>query len=104
MRPLGADIVRLRLRHPVPLRIGDRAVLRDPGRHQVAAGVTVLDVALRRCAGGVPPPGGRSSWRACTAPDAAGELRRRGVARRADLVAMGVPAAEVDALRAPAAG
>ena len=100
VRPLGGDIVRLRLRHPVPLRVGDRAVLRDPGRRRVAAGVTVLDVA--------PPPLRRRGAAARRAveladvhgPDAAGELRRRGVARRADLVAMGVPAAEVDALRA----
>ena len=104
VRPLGGDVVRLRLRHPVPLRVGDRAVLRDPGRRRVAAGVTVLDVA--------PPPLRRRGAAARRAvelagvhgPDAAGELRRRGVARRADLVAMGVPAAEVDALRAPGAG
>ena len=37
-------------------------------------------------------------------PDAAGELRRRGHARRADLLAMGVPAAELDALHVPGAG
>ena len=104
VRPLGGDLVRLRLRHPVPLRVGDRAVLRDPGRRRVAAGVTVLDVA--------PPPLRRRGAAARRAveladvhgPDAVGELRRRGVARRADLVAMGVPAAEVDALRAPGAG
>ena len=93
VRPLGDDVVRLRLRHPVPLRIGDRAVLRDPGRRRVAAGLTVLDVApplLRRR--------GAAARRAAEladvhGPDAAGELRRRGVVRRADLVAMGVPAA-----------
>ena len=104
VRPLGGDLVRLRLRHPVPLRVGDRAVLRDPGRRRVAAGVTVLDVA--------PPPLRRRGAAARRAveladvhgPDAAGELHRRGVARRAELVAMGVPAAEVDALRAPGAG
>ncbi len=104
VRPLGADVARLRLRHPVPLRIGDRAVLRDPGRRRVAAGVTVLDVA--------PPPlrrRGAAARRAAEladidGPDAAGELRRRGVVRRADLVAMGVPRSEVDAVRAPGAG
>jgi selenocysteine-specific elongation factor len=104
VRPLGGDLVRLRLRHPIPLRIGDRAVLRDPGRRRVAAGVTVLDVA--------PPPlrrRGAAARRAVAladvhGPDAAGELRRRGVARRADLVAMGVPAAEVDAVAAPGGG
>ncbi|MEH0846095.1 selenocysteine-specific translation elongation factor, partial [Micromonospora sp. CPCC 205711] len=44
VRPLGADTVRLRLDRPLPLLIGDRALLRDPGRHHVAGGVTVLDV------------------------------------------------------------
>ncbi len=104
VRPLGGDVVRLRLRYPVPLRIGDRAVLRDPGRRRVAAGLRVLDVA---------PPAlvrrGAAARRAVelsgvVGPDAAGELRRRGVVRRADLVAMGVPAEQVDALRAPGAG
>jgi selenocysteine-specific elongation factor len=105
VRPLGADTARLRPAHPVPVRIGDRAVLRDPGRRRVAAGLTVLDVA--------PPPlrrRGAAARRAAEltgmtgTPDAAGELRRRGYARRADLVAMGVPAADVAALRAPGAG
>ena len=104
LRPLGDDVVRLRLRHPLPLRIGDRAVLRDPGRRRVTAGLSVLDVA--------PPPLRRRGAAARRArelagvdgPDAAGELRRRGVVRRADLVAMGVPRSEVDAVAAPGAG
>ncbi|MFB9383912.1 selenocysteine-specific translation elongation factor [Pseudonocardia petroleophila] len=92
VRPLGADTVRLRLRHPLPLRVGDRAVLRDPGRRRVRAGVTVLDVRppdLRRrgsaAARGVELAGmdGR--------PDPVAELRRRGTVRRAELAAMGVP-------------
>jgi selenocysteine-specific elongation factor len=105
VRPLGDDTARLRLHHPVPLRIGDRAVLRDPGRRRVVAGATVLDV--------VPPPlrrRGAATRRAeeltsmSGTPDAAAELRRRGHARRSDLLAMGVPAADLDALRVPAAG
>ena len=104
VRPLGDDVVRLRLRQPLPLRIGDRAVLRDPGRRRVTAGLSVLDVA--------PPPLRRRGAAARRArelagvdgPDAAGELRRRGVVRRADLVAMGVPRSEVDAVAAPGAG
>jgi len=103
VRPLGDDVVRLRLRHPLPLRIGDRAVLRDPGRRRVTAGLSVLDVA--------PPPLRRRGAAVRRArelaevggPDAAGELRRRGVVRRADLVAMGVPRSEVDAVAAPGA-
>jgi selenocysteine-specific elongation factor len=105
VRPLGADTARLRPAHPLPLRIGDRAVLRDPGRRRVLAGLTVLDVA--------PPPLRRRGAAARRAeelaattgvPDAAGELRRRGHARRADLLAMGVPAADLQSLRVPSAG
>jgi len=91
VRPLGADTARLRLARPLPLRIGDRALLRDPGKHHVAGGVTVLDVV---------PPGlnrrGAAAARAAEldtmsgAPDLAGELRRRLLVRRADLLRMGV--------------
>jgi selenocysteine-specific elongation factor len=109
LRPLGGELVRLRLRHPLPLRIGDRAVLRDPGRRQVAAGASVLDVrppALRRR--------GAAARRAAdlaevglgtaAAPDAAAELARRGVVRRSELVAMGVPRAAAAALDGASAG
>ncbi len=98
VRPLGSGFVRLRPERPLPLRIGDRAVLRDPGRRAVVAGGTVLDVrppALRRR--------GAAARRAEELAEpgvgtAAGELRRRGMVRAADLVAMGVPRAEVEAL------
>lgn len=42
--------VRLRLASPLPLVVGDRAVLRDPGRHEVLAGVRVrvVDPPTRR--------------------------------------------------------
>jgi selenocysteine-specific elongation factor len=100
VRPLGADAARLRLRRPLPLRIGDRAVLRDPGRHLVAAGLTVLDVR--------PPPLRRRGAAARRAAElaamadrpvlasAAAELGRRGLVRRDELLAMGVPQREVD--------
>ncbi|KUI00694.1 translation elongation factor [Mycolicibacterium acapulense] len=51
VRPLGAAGARLRLARPLPLRVGDIGLLRDPGEHRIAAGVEVLDVrppALRR--------------------------------------------------------
>ncbi|MGP3953580.1 selenocysteine-specific translation elongation factor [Streptomyces sp. 7N604] len=77
VRPLGAGTARLRLTRPLPLRVGDRALLRDPGRHRVAAGVDVLDVR---------PP----------------DLRRRGAARRrgAELAALAgaSPAVVADAV------
>jgi selenocysteine-specific elongation factor len=82
--------VRLTLSSPLPLRIGDRALLRDPGRHRIAAGLTVLDVH---------PPNlkrrGAAARRATElasmsgAPDPAGELARRGLIERARLAAMG---------------
>jgi len=34
-RPLGPGLARLSLSRPLPLRIGDRALLRDPGRREV---------------------------------------------------------------------
>jgi selenocysteine-specific elongation factor len=92
VRPLGADTVRLRLGGALPLRIGDRALLRDAGRHHVAGGVTVLDV--------VPPGLTRRGAAAARAevlatmdgvPDLASELRRRLLVRRDDLARMGVP-------------
>ncbi|OBK78452.1 selenocysteine-specific translation elongation factor [Mycobacterium sp. 1274761.0] len=51
VRPLGEAAARLRLAQPLPLRIGDIGLLRDPGEHRIAAGVEVLDVrppVLRR--------------------------------------------------------
>ena len=92
VRPLGVDTVRLRLARPLPLLIGDRALLRDPGRHHVAGGVRVLDVA--------PPPLTRRGAAAARAsvladldgrPDLAGELRRRRLVRVGTLRRMGVP-------------
>ncbi|MEU4570328.1 selenocysteine-specific translation elongation factor [Micromonospora sp. NPDC023956] len=92
VRPLGADTARLRLARPLPLLVGDRAVLRDPGRRLVAGGVTVLDVA--------PPPLARRGAAVARArvlagldgrADAVGEVRRRRLVRASDLVRMGVP-------------
>jgi selenocysteine-specific elongation factor len=91
IRPLGDDTARLTLATPVPLHIGERAVLRDPGAHHVVAGVIVLDT--------LPPPLDRrgaarrraSELAAVTGvPDAAAEVARRGAVRCADLVAAGV--------------
>ncbi|GAA2628543.1 selenocysteine-specific translation elongation factor [Paractinoplanes durhamensis] len=92
VRPLGPDTCRLRLSRPLPLRLGDRALLRDPGRHHVAGGVTILDVN---------PPGltrrGAAAARATVlatmdgTPDLASELSRRLLIRGSDLAAMGVP-------------
>lgn len=92
VRPLGEDTARLTLARALPLRVGDRAVLREPGGGRTPCGVTVLDVRPPRLTR-------RGAGRARAAelagmtgrPDAADELRRRRLIRRAELRAMGVP-------------
>ncbi len=91
VRSLGVDTARLTLAHPLPLRIGDRGLLRNPGLHRINGGTTVLDVA---------PPAltrrGAAAARASVLDELDGranlqsELRRRGIVRRRDLQRMGV--------------
>jgi selenocysteine-specific elongation factor len=113
VRPLAGDIVRLSLRDALPMHVGDRVLLRDPGAArdlqasrgpQAAAGspdgpagwpgilgAMVLDVA--------PPPLTRRGAAAAAArelatwPGAPGQaelLRRHGLLRASALLAMGV--------------
>jgi selenocysteine-specific elongation factor len=92
VRPLGADTARLTLAQPLPLRIGDRALLRDPGTRRIPAGITVLDVrppVLRRRGAAVARAAQLSTMDG--SPDGIAELRRRGLVRRDELIAMGVP-------------
>jgi selenocysteine-specific elongation factor len=89
VRPIGADTARLTLGTALPLRVGDRVVLRhDRG---VAGGAVVLDVD--------PPALGRRGAARRRAselaeypdtPDGAGELRRRGIVRESTLRAIGI--------------
>ena len=92
VRPLGDTAARLSLGRPLPLHVGDRMLLRDPGRRAVAAGVRVLDLdppALRRR--------GAAADRAKVlagmgpSPDGPAELARRGAIQASRLLAMGVP-------------
>jgi selenocysteine-specific elongation factor len=88
LRPLGDDTARLALARSLPLHIGDRALLRDPGARRVA-GVSVLDVrppVLRRRGAAA----ARAQELASGTPDAATLLRRYGLIREHDLRAMGV--------------
>jgi selenocysteine-specific elongation factor len=91
LRPLGSRAARLRLTTSLPLRIGDRGLLRDPGRREVIGGLVVLDPRppdlLRR---GAAAARGRELETVPGSPDPVGELRRRRIARRSELVAMGV--------------
>ncbi|MFC5834830.1 selenocysteine-specific translation elongation factor [Nonomuraea insulae] len=93
IRLLGADTARLTLDRPLPLRTGDRGLLRDPGRREIVAGLLVLDVrpaVLRRR--------GAAATRAAaldevTLPDAAALLRWHGLLTGGELRAMGCPPA-----------
>ena len=96
VRPLGSGIARLTLAEPLPLHVGDRILLRDPGSRKpgswpTVAGAVVLDVApppLRRR--GAAAAAGRqlASW-----PDRPGPadlLARHGLLKASTLLAMGV--------------
>jgi selenocysteine-specific elongation factor len=88
----GSCVARLLLDAALPLQVGDRVLLRDPGRRQIIGGATVLDPAppalLRR---------GAAKARAASlaedrgAPDAGAELARRGAVSRSFLREIGVP-------------
>jgi selenocysteine-specific elongation factor len=96
VRPLGPGIARLSLADPLPLHVGDRVLLRDPGSRRAGAwpslaGAVVLDVS--------PPPLVRRGAAAATArqlrtwpdvPIAANLLARHGLMRASALLAMGV--------------
>ncbi len=84
VRQLGAAAARLRLARPLPLRVGDVGLLRDPGEHRIAAGIEALDVR---------PPGlrRRGAARDRAAELATGRVRPPDCARAAELRAAGLP-------------
>ena len=88
-RPLGAHHARLRPESPLPLRHGDRLVLRDPGSRTLW-GAEVLDAAppplTRRGAARV-----RGDELGRRGHDLAAELDARGSVRRSRLRRLGVP-------------
>ena len=122
IRPLGEGTARLSFARPLPLRVGDRALLRDPSRSAVTTGVVVLDVrppvltrrgaaaargAALAAAGASPgaakaAPGTRDAVRGDAVrgdavpggglPGAADLLRWHGLLSGADLATMGVTA------------
>lgn len=96
LRPLGPELARLTLSDLLPLHVGDRLLLRDPGSRgngqwPAVAGAVVLDVA--------PPPLTRRGAAGAAArqlsgwpdrPTAANLLARHGLLRASTLLAMGV--------------
>lgn len=90
VRPLGDDVVRLRLNTALPLRIGDRALIREPSNHEVTLGVTVLDPwppkLSRR---GDAHRRGHELSNLDGRVEVASELRRRGIVSRSQLRRLG---------------
>jgi selenocysteine-specific elongation factor len=89
-RPLAGDLVRLTLERPLPLRIGDRALLRDPGSRQVW-GVRVLDPlppSLRKR--GAAAERAKALAGLTGRPDLAAEVDRREVVDEGTLRRLGV--------------
>ncbi|MFL6093943.1 MAG: selenocysteine-specific translation elongation factor [Blastococcus sp.] len=92
LRPLDGAVVRLRLAHPLPVRVGDRLLLRDPGSRRVL-GADVLDVdppELRR-RGSARQRAKELVARPAGAAGASAELARRRIVRADDFLAMGWP-------------
>ncbi|MDN5893039.1 MAG: selenocysteine-specific translation elongation factor [Nocardioides sp.] len=90
-RPLGDGLARLTLERPLPLRVGDRALLRDPGSRALWR-VDVLDPLppkLRRR--GAPARRAEALARSSGKPDLADELARRGVVHVDLMRRLGVP-------------
>jgi len=89
VRPIGADTARFTLGTALPLRVGDRVVLRhDRG---VAGGAGVLDVdppALNRRGAALRRAGDLVAYP--DTPDGMSELHRRGIVRAGTLRAIGV--------------
>ncbi|WP_201776477.1 selenocysteine-specific translation elongation factor [Streptacidiphilus carbonis] len=90
IRMFGADTARLSLSGPLPLHVGERALLRDPGEQRILAGLIILDTeppSLRR-------HGGKTRAKQLAdmsgGADPEGEVARRRVISRGQLVAMGV--------------
>lgn len=91
LRPLGTDAVRLRVDDPLPLHVGDRVILRDPGRQHVIAGAIILDtdppVLTRR---GAAARRGDELTALPARRDPGTEIRRLGAVRRDQLIAAGL--------------
>ncbi len=103
-RPLADDLVRLRLERQLPLRVGDRALLRDPGSRTLW-GVTVLDPApppLRRRGAAAERAKALDSWHGV--PDLHSEVERRGLVHTSLLERIGLLVAGGERLGAESGG
>jgi selenocysteine-specific elongation factor len=97
VRMLAGDLARLSLDHPVPLHVGDRVLLRDPGATAGQAsgrpiiGATVLDVSPPRLRGtGAAAAAGRELTAWPEPPTTSDLLRRHRLLRASTASAMGL--------------
>jgi selenocysteine-specific elongation factor len=103
-RPLAGQIARLTLEHRLPLRVGDRALLRDPGSRRIW-GLSVLDPAPPRL-----QRRGAARQRAAELqsvgpdPDVVSEVSRRGLVEESLLTRIGVPVSRTEGAGVLAAG
>jgi selenocysteine-specific elongation factor len=103
-RPLGDQHARLTLERSLPLRVADRALLRDTGTARIW-GALVVDPAPPAIRRRGAARRRREQLTAVTAlPDLGDELRRRGVARASLLRCIGVPLEDADTLALEADG
>jgi selenocysteine-specific elongation factor len=92
LRPLDGAVVRLRLTSPLPLRIGDRLLLRDPGaRRVVGADVRDVDPPELRRRGAARLRAADLAAQPQGAAGATADLARRRMVRADDFAAMGWP-------------
>ena len=92
LRPLGGSVVRLRLAAALPLRVGDRLLVRDPGARRVfGADVRDVDPPELRRRGAARQRAAELDDRPEGAAGAAADLARRRIVRTADFTAMGWP-------------
>ena len=96
LRMLGEGSARLRLGRPLPLRVGDRVLLRDPGSRRVV-GADVADPMppelTRR--GAAARRNADLRWDGAS-PSLAAELRRRRTVRMSSMRQLGVPVDDAD--------
>jgi selenocysteine-specific elongation factor len=92
LRPLHGAAVRIRLATALPLRVGDRLLLRDPGARRVlGADVRDVDPPDLRRRGAARSRAAELAAQGVGATGAAADLTRRRVVRTSDFAAMGWP-------------
>ena len=100
VRPLAGAIARLRLARPLPLQVGDRAILSDHTRLHLPFGAVVLDVdpvPLRRRGAAIVRADALCS--ALPVPGVQDQLRWRGAIRRSAAAAWGLPLTDLGGVR-----